>query len=385
MNGMLLGDGVLVKKYEGGGTYFKFTQSEIHLDYLNHVFSLFKELGVVSMDAPNKGHSNIKGTVHTWYQFTTKSLSTWNDLHALWYINGVKVVPKNIFELLTLISLAFVSLTLALVLIFVLTISFSTYLCFYTIDFVDGTSLPAQIEVTFFLLSTLPVVIYSNSDLNKEKIINENRNKSGIYKWTNIITGETYVGSSVNLCKRFKSYFNFNYLSKNKMIISKAILKYGYSNFNLEILEYCDATNVIEREQHYLDLLKPEYNILKTAGSSLGYKHTKETLAKLKARVLTQEQLALAKENLIKGSNSVEQRLAARERMIALNEKKGFKVEVTDQRTNTTTTYPSLRKAANFLGTDLKAIKYNQKVQKERGKIILFKKYYIVKILQEKG
>jgi group I intron endonuclease len=48
-----------------------------------------------------------------------------------------------------------------------------------------------------------------------------------------------------------------------------------------EILEYCDPQNVIEREQYYLDFLKPEYNILKIAGSSLGFKHTKETLAKM--------------------------------------------------------------------------------------------------------
>jgi hypothetical protein len=35
-----------------------------------------------------------------------------------------------------------------------------------------------------------------------------------------------------------------------------------------EILEYCDSSNVIEREQYYIDLLNPEYNILKTAGDS---------------------------------------------------------------------------------------------------------------------
>ena len=45
MTGMLLGDGGLVKIYKRGGTYFKFAQGETHLDYLNHVFSLFKDLG----------------------------------------------------------------------------------------------------------------------------------------------------------------------------------------------------------------------------------------------------------------------------------------------------------------------------------------------------
>jgi hypothetical protein len=35
-------------------------------------------------------------------------------------------------------------------------------------------------------------------------------------------------------------------------------------------LEYCDLENIIDREQYYIDLLKPEYNVLKDAGSSLG-------------------------------------------------------------------------------------------------------------------
>lgn len=35
-------------------------------------------------------------------------------------------------------------------------------------------------------------------------------------------------------------------------------------------------------EQHYLDLYKPKYNILKIAGSSQGFKYSPETIAKLK-------------------------------------------------------------------------------------------------------
>lgn len=66
------------------------------------------------------------------------------------------------------------------------------------------------------------------------------------------------------------------------MLIHKALLKYGYSGFKLEILEYCSKADLLNREQYYLDLLKPEYNIYKQAGSPLGYKHTKETMEKLK-------------------------------------------------------------------------------------------------------
>ena len=65
------------------------------------------------------------------------------------------------------------------------------------------------------------------------------------------------------------------------MVINKALLKYGYSQFNLDILEYCEAKDLIKKEQYYINNLKPEYNVLKTAYSSLGYKHTKESKLKI--------------------------------------------------------------------------------------------------------
>ena len=67
-------------------------------------------------------------------------------------------------------------------------------------------------------------------------------------------------------------------------------MKYGYGGFSLEILEYCDRDKVIEREQYYIDLLKPEYNILQTAGSSLGFKYSEDTKAKMKVRSLKQKE-----------------------------------------------------------------------------------------------
>jgi hypothetical protein len=50
----MLGEGLLVKKYVGGGTYFKFAQSMIHFDYLRHVFDLF--ISEVNMRAPSLGY-----------------------------------------------------------------------------------------------------------------------------------------------------------------------------------------------------------------------------------------------------------------------------------------------------------------------------------------
>ena len=42
-------------------------------------------------------------------------------------------------------------------------------------------------------------------------------------------------------------------------------------------------TTFEEKEQYYINLLKPEYNILKVAGSRLGHKHTDETRVKMAA------------------------------------------------------------------------------------------------------
>jgi len=66
-------------------------------------------------------------------------------------------------------------------------------------------------------------------------------------------------------------------LRHGNSIICSSLLKYGYSEFTLEILEYCDPLDIIPREQHYFDNLKPVYNILTIARSSKGFKHSAET------------------------------------------------------------------------------------------------------------
>ena len=125
------------------------------------------------------------------------------------------------------------------------------------------------------------VVTYDDVGAQMKAILKENRGKAAVYRWINKVNGKEYVGSSVNLRRRLSTYFSHKYLSSNKFIISKALLKYGYAGFRLEIIEYCLPQNVIQREQYYIDLLKPEYNILKVAGSMLGFKHSESTRERL--------------------------------------------------------------------------------------------------------
>ena len=92
------------------------------------------------------------------------------------------------------------------------------------------------------------------------------------------INGKSYVGSSISLSSRFNIYYSLIFpkikLNKGSSAIYRAILKHGYSNFSLDIIEYCEPSVIISREQYYMDLLKPEYNIFKIAGNRLGYKHS---------------------------------------------------------------------------------------------------------------
>ena len=118
----------------------------------------------------------------------------------------------------------------------------------------------------------------------------DNANKSGIYRWVNNISKNTYVGSSINLSNRLNRYYHNSELTKkNARPINQALLKYGHNNFSLEILEYCSKDILLERENFYLDNLKPEYNILKFAYSMLGYKHSAESILKLKLKKVTVE------------------------------------------------------------------------------------------------
>ena len=128
------------------------------------------------------------------------------------------------------------------------------------------------------------IKFYKNIFDMRKNILNENKGKSGIYMLTNNMTNKIYIGQSGDLSNRFKNYFNFSYIkSKANLTINKALIKYGYSNFSLSILEYCDKSDLLIREQFYFDKLNPQYNILKIAGSYQKSKHSDNTKLKLSA------------------------------------------------------------------------------------------------------
>ena len=116
------------------------------------------------------------------------------------------------------------------------------------------------------------------TDEQKDKYFKKRLKGGVVYKITNTDNGDFYIGSTQNLYKRY--YTHINDIRKNKKtctLLIRAVNKYGEDRFSFEIIEECGTFEVVEREQHYIDILNPKYNILKTAYSSIGAKRSDET------------------------------------------------------------------------------------------------------------
>ena len=75
-------------------------------------------------------------------------------------------------------------------------------------------------------------------------------------------------------------FYHANSDKATKIVITRAMRKYGLDNFSLAILEFCDPDIKVcsNLEQKWLDYYKPSYNIFKIAGSSSGFSHKIETI-----------------------------------------------------------------------------------------------------------
>lgn len=111
---------------------------------------------------------------------------------------------------------------------------------------------------------------------------------SGIYRITCVPTGKFYIGSSVNLRKRWNEHRNgLTRQDHGNPKLQRAWNKHGEQAFIFEVLELVLAPFLLEREQHYLDTLKPfsnkGFNIAKASNSTLGRETSLETREKIAA------------------------------------------------------------------------------------------------------
>ena len=93
--------------------------------------------------------------------------------------------------------------------------------------------------------------------------------RSAIYQITNRANGKRYIGSTVNLLgRRGRHLRDLRRGEHPNQHLQSAFDKDGEDALAISVLEYVqESDKLIEREQHYLDTLKPEYNIAPVAGS----------------------------------------------------------------------------------------------------------------------
>ena len=83
----------------------------------------------------------------------------------------------------------------------------------------------------------------------------------GIYKITNTITGDFYIGSSKNVKQRLAQHkcpSRWNDNPNNQMYLD--MKKYGIDKFAFEIIAEVEVDSLKEKEQQFIETLKPIYN-----------------------------------------------------------------------------------------------------------------------------
>jgi len=98
----------------------------------------------------------------------------------------------------------------------------------------------------------------------------------------NNVNGKKYIGSTKKFKKRKRDHwYKLNKDKHTNPFLQSAWNKYGEDAFCFTVLEVVDNSNdLIPAEQRFFDLFKPEYNLLKIAGSNLGYKPSDKTRKK---------------------------------------------------------------------------------------------------------
>lgn len=85
--------------------------------------------------------------------------------------------------------------------------------------------------------------------------------------------GRQYIGSSADIAARFrrhKTLLNTGVHFNSKL--QRHVNKYGFHSISFKVLECCDVSELLKREQHYMDCLSPYFNLSPTAGSITGLK-----------------------------------------------------------------------------------------------------------------
>jgi group I intron endonuclease len=113
----------------------------------------------------------------------------------------------------------------------------------------------------------------------------------GIYKFTNKVTGESYIGQSTNIRRRYLQHKNRHQTLKESgkaiedTYFHSMLEHYGFSNFDFEVIEECSIDELNDKEIYYILLYQTHYpkgyNLSEGGHLSGHFKLDKETIDKI--------------------------------------------------------------------------------------------------------
>lgn len=103
--GIILSDATIQKSNKAGGGRLQFKQEYGHFEYFYYVFF---QLSHYCSKGPYLTKTILHKRAHYGLGFTTRSLPCITELYHLFYIKGKKIIPDNLFDLLTWEALAHV-------------------------------------------------------------------------------------------------------------------------------------------------------------------------------------------------------------------------------------------------------------------------------------
>lgn len=113
--------------------------------------------------------------------------------------------------------------------------------------------------------------------------ITEDWNKSGIYQISNSIDDRVYIGSTNSLRDRYRHHKRQLIKGNNpSILLQRFASKYGVNTLTFTVLEIVEDGKLLEREEYYLNLFNCKFNAMLTPLRQKGYKHTSETVEKMK-------------------------------------------------------------------------------------------------------
>ena len=105
--GLIMGDLCIRKSKTCVNVKLQFCQGLLHKEYLMHLYDLFKNYCGTAPIVNNPSPDKRTGKIYQTIRFSTFSLPCFDNLLNLFYLEGKKLIPGNIGDLLTPLGLAY--------------------------------------------------------------------------------------------------------------------------------------------------------------------------------------------------------------------------------------------------------------------------------------